>query len=691
MKRILTLFVLLIAGAAFAQAPQQVKYQGVARDAAGAVIANGTLTVQFDIHTGSPTGTIVYTESHSGVTTNQFGLFSVNMGSVTAFPANLFGAGMEYLEVSVDFGTGLTSMGTSQLLSVPYAIYADSARVATNPGPAGPMGATGPTGPQGPSGFDGATGAVGPMGPSGLDGATGATGAAGPMGPSGLDGATGATGAAGANGATGATGPAGATGAAGANGATGATGPAGANGATGATGAAGANGATGATGAAGANGATGATGAAGANGATGATGAAGANGATGATGPIGATGAAGANGATGATGAAGANGATGATGANGATGPTGPGTLAGTTNYIVKFTSATGGGNSLMQDNGTSISAGLTTPSVLYQMYVYRQQLTINGDGQSTLYGYRTRDSQNDGISYAQISANDATRGYNFWGDVYTFGVGGWNYNDYSRCGGTIGADVNGAYWGSLGYRSSGLLNYGVYGSAAYASGGGRMTNGVRTGIGGGFYGDLMGGWVRGDIMGLTTMGSMYAAYNVGNTFNTGYHADLVSTGGRITPAYAVTSTKVKCYDDGSANLSNGTVRVNFTPEYAALIKGNGNPTVTVSPMGQCNGLYIVSIDETGFTVAELGNGTSNVAFSYIVVGTRVDASASEVPSALLTPEFGNRIQNVMFNDGNKEQSGGSIWWNGSGVEYSTAPAPSREEKTQMLEAEKRK
>src|ERR1044072_9404293 len=131
MKRLYALLAaLLLITVVHAQAPQQIKYQGVARDAAGAVIANGTITVQFDIHSGSATGTIVYTETHTRLTTNQFGLFSISIGSVTPFPSNLFGAGAEFLEVSVDFGTGLTSMGISQMLSVPYAIFADSARVA---------------------------------------------------------------------------------------------------------------------------------------------------------------------------------------------------------------------------------------------------------------------------------------------------------------------------------------------------------------------------------------------------------------------------------------------------------------------------------------------------------------------------------------------------------------------------------
>jgi len=135
MKKLFTILALLtFSGLLNAQAPQLIRYQGVARDAAGMPIANGTIQVQFEIHNTSAIGPVIYTENHTGVTTNQFGLFNLTIGSLTPLPANLFGTGDEFLEVSVDFGSGLTSMGTSQLLSVPYALYADSC------GTAGPLG-----------------------------------------------------------------------------------------------------------------------------------------------------------------------------------------------------------------------------------------------------------------------------------------------------------------------------------------------------------------------------------------------------------------------------------------------------------------------------------------------------------------------------------------------------------------------
>ena len=63
-----------------AQAPQQLNYQAVVRDASGNPLAAGTIvSLKLQIHNGSPSGAIVYTETES-VTTNQFGLITYAIG-----------------------------------------------------------------------------------------------------------------------------------------------------------------------------------------------------------------------------------------------------------------------------------------------------------------------------------------------------------------------------------------------------------------------------------------------------------------------------------------------------------------------------------------------------------------------------------------------------------------------------------
>ncbi len=156
----LTLFLSFLTFLASAQAPLQIPYQGVARDAQGAALQNQNITLLLAIEDIS--GTELFSETHS-TTTNQFGLFNVKIGSISTIPSNLWSNGDRFLHVKMDptGGSVFTDLGTTQFLSVPYALYAETSNT---PGPQGPAGATGQQGP---------AGATGPQGPAGATGADG--------------------------------------------------------------------------------------------------------------------------------------------------------------------------------------------------------------------------------------------------------------------------------------------------------------------------------------------------------------------------------------------------------------------------------------------------------------------------------------------------------------------------------------
>ena len=265
---------LFFALSAMAQAPQAFNYQGIARNVDGNIIAQQKVSLRFTVRNNTATGPVVYQEVHQ-IQTNAFGHFAVMIGkgqaSGAAFSAVNWGNGDKHLQTEIDIngGSSFADMGATQLLSVPYALYA------ANPGPAGPKGDTGPQGVPGPVG---ATGAVGPIGPAG---------AKGDAGPQGVPGPVGATGAVGPVGPAGAKGDAGAQGIPGATGNDGPTGPVGPQGDPGPQGIPGAKGATGATGAAGPVGPAGPQGVAGPIGPAGPAGAVGPVGPAGAIGPVG--------------------------------------------------------------------------------------------------------------------------------------------------------------------------------------------------------------------------------------------------------------------------------------------------------------------------------------------------------------------------------------------------------------------
>ncbi|MBE7442682.1 MAG: hypothetical protein HS119_09545 [Flavobacteriales bacterium] len=133
MKKFIFVFVLLLISVRFyAQAPEKVNYQAVARNLAGAPLINQTINVKYEIRQGSTTGVVVYAENHV-LTTNQFGLFTAEIGGGTvitgSFPGIAWGTSPFYLFVEVDGDP----MGVTQLLSVPYALYAKE----SGNGPAG--------------------------------------------------------------------------------------------------------------------------------------------------------------------------------------------------------------------------------------------------------------------------------------------------------------------------------------------------------------------------------------------------------------------------------------------------------------------------------------------------------------------------------------------------------------------------
>ena len=133
MKKIYTLFVALIfAGCLMAQTPQSFKYQAVARDISGNVVTDQAVGMQISILQGSTSGTAVYVETFLP-TTNGFGLINLNIGEGTEVSGDFttinWSGDIYFIKVEMDItgGTAYEEFGTSQLLSVPYALHAKTA------------------------------------------------------------------------------------------------------------------------------------------------------------------------------------------------------------------------------------------------------------------------------------------------------------------------------------------------------------------------------------------------------------------------------------------------------------------------------------------------------------------------------------------------------------------------------------
>jgi len=120
-----------------AQSPDKLSFQAVIRDSTGGLVLNQSVGLQMSILQGSVSGSSVYTETHSP-TTNSSGLISIEIGGGTtitgAFSSIDWSNGPYYLKREVDpaGGTNYIISGTSQLMSVPYAMYATMADTVLN-------------------------------------------------------------------------------------------------------------------------------------------------------------------------------------------------------------------------------------------------------------------------------------------------------------------------------------------------------------------------------------------------------------------------------------------------------------------------------------------------------------------------------------------------------------------------------
>ncbi|MCS6981657.1 MAG: hypothetical protein NZM65_05605 [Flavobacteriales bacterium] len=114
--------------------PQGINYQAVARDA-GSNLITGPLTVRITLRQGSASGPTVYQETHN-VTANTYGLFNLAIGQGSpqsgSFAGIDWGMGPYFAQVEINAGSGFMNMGTQQLLSVPYALYAAKANMGLN-------------------------------------------------------------------------------------------------------------------------------------------------------------------------------------------------------------------------------------------------------------------------------------------------------------------------------------------------------------------------------------------------------------------------------------------------------------------------------------------------------------------------------------------------------------------------------
>lgn len=350
------------------------------------------------------------------------------------------------------------------------------------------------------------------------------------------------------------------------------------------------------------------------------------------------------------------------------------------------YTSSNGSGVYGSVQGGTTIFAGV-------QGEYYGTN--VNGAGMRGIAGNTTA-----GTSFAAMVSGVNGTGAISAATAGSYKMGVWGSGGQSgRSGGVLGNDLIYAS-GALGYFSSGGADVAVYGfGQAHTNGaaggiiqnpnGGQQTNqqlksgeidwmaqpNTMTGLG--IYGGVMGGWVRGLVYGTHLKGERYSLYVDGKTYANEPMTQLVQTEGENRQAvYSTSAMKVEISDRGKSALQNGEKYIAFTQEFKSTISENPDElTITVSPTGNSNGIYILSYDQNGFTVKENNSGASNVTFNWIAIGTRKNYETMEHSPEVIAGDFDGKMNNVMFNENDATRSAQPLWWDGTDIRWDAPPA----------------
>ena len=152
MKYINTVFFILTVSLCSAQAPHTFSYQTVIRDANWEPRSNETINISISISENSPENFPVYREEHLQVSTNDIGLVNLAIGAGEPTPSSNFnniawGEHTHFLTIGISEVSGENTnpsdyliIGSTQLRSVPYALFAENSANPGNPGPQGEEG-----------------------------------------------------------------------------------------------------------------------------------------------------------------------------------------------------------------------------------------------------------------------------------------------------------------------------------------------------------------------------------------------------------------------------------------------------------------------------------------------------------------------------------------------------------------------
>ena len=275
--------------------------------------------------------------------------------------------------------------------------------------------------------------------------------------------------------------------------------------------------------------------------------------------------------------------------------------------------------------------------------------------------------TDNRGSNYANQVGG--IMGYNTAGTEYSAGV--WGFTDESdsdgRTSGVFGGIETSGTWGALGYEDSGNSIYGGY-FTSRGDGSGKAPGTVSSSIGVGIYGDLFGAHVDGEVYGLYSSGNKYGLYSNGDLYRTGADVHIQKDiAGHNTVMYTLVSPEMTIQTYGIGQMSGGKANINFDQAFASVVSDDEPIIVTVTPIGESEGVHLINVDSKGFSAVENRDGKSNGQFMWVAIGKRKGYENISLPADVIADDYDLKISEGLHNDADMTTNGKGLYYsNGS-------------------------
>ena len=121
--------------------------------------------------------------------------------------------------------------------------------------------------------------------------------------------------------------------------------------------------------------------------------------------------------------------------------------------------------------------------------------------------------------------------------------------------------------------------------------------------------------------------------------------------------------------------LQKGSTFISFDNNFKNIVDSKQPITITVTPTGESNGVYVAQITDAGFYVKENRNGNSNVSLNWIAIGTQKNAEQAKVDDFILSKDFDKKMSDVMIDDATpNEDFKQPIYFDGKQILFENIP-----------------